>query len=393
MVIASLVALAMVQAVWVWQLYADSVSDFKRRVESAAYKSIYKAFLMDAIPGLSEVKVININLDDFAFYFEPNLLELDALQPYSVEVLHHDAGKDRVMMQKGTDKLLKNRTTANVPIDEEGEYYLRLTIELPLGKFFQRLWGLIFSSIAIIVLLTAVLIYILRTLFRQKSLEEMRRDFTNNITHELKTPLSVAIAATDAMRNFSADANKRSRYLEIVEVQLTQLSTMIEQILAVSVEGREFRYNPETIDLHPFINSIAQSIKLRDDKAIKLHIECSQYIAITADAFHLKNMLTTIIDNAIKYANQPNIKIAVRTTEAHVIISITDNGCGIAREHLKHIFEKYYRVPQGDIQSSRGYGLGLYYAQQVAILHGGEITAESSLNQGTTISVKLPYHE
>ena len=238
--VASLLCLAVVQAVWVYRMYNDSVADFQRRVESATYKSIYKAFRMDAIPGLANATHIKMNLDDFSLYFEPNLMELDALQPYYAEVLFHDAGTTRVMMTKGERPSLNNPMVIVVPIDDDELYSLRLSIETPFKAFLERMRGLILSSVAIVLLLSVVLLYLVKTMFRQKTLEEMRRDFTHNITHELKTPISVAVTATDALRNFSADANpeRRSRYLEIVEAQLTQLSTMVEHILSVSVVFR-----------------------------------------------------------------------------------------------------------------------------------------------------------
>lgn len=223
--VASLLCLAVVQSVWVYRMYNDSVTDFKRRVESAAYKSVYKAFRMDAIPGLADATYIKIDLDDFALYFEANLMELDALHPYHAEVLYNDA-TPRVMMAAGNKEVLKHCLTTTVPIDDDGIYSLRLSIDMPFKVFLSRMWGLIASSVAIILLLSCVLIYLVRTMFRQKTLEEMRRDFTHNITHELKTPISVAVTATDALRNFSADAdfNRRSRYLEIVEELMCSFS-------------------------------------------------------------------------------------------------------------------------------------------------------------------------
>lgn len=392
--IASLLCLAVVQSVWVYRMYSDSVTDYKRRVESAIYKSIYKAFRMDAIPGLADAKYIKINLEDFSLYFEPNLIELDALQPYYAEVLFHDAGTTRVIMTRDERPNLTNPMTTVVPIDDDGSYSLVVSIEMPFKLFLSRMWGLIASSVAIILLLAGLLIYLVRTMFRQKTLEEMRRDFTHNITHELKTPISVAVTATDALRNFSADANpeRRSRYLEIVETQLTQLSTMVEHILSVSVEGREYKYNPVTVYLQDVVNALVQGAEMNTGKQPIFNIDCPSDVNVIADEFHIKNLLATVIDNAVKYAEDPNIEIRVRDEEC-ITIEIEDNGCGIAKEHLGHIFEKFYRVPTGDIQMVRGYGLGLYYAKQVVELHKGTISIRSRVDKGTIVTIKLPRNE
>ena len=390
--IVSLLCLAVVQSVWVCRMYNDSVTDFKRRVESAIYKSIYKAFRMDALPGLADAKYIKINLDDFSLYFEPNLMELDALQPYYAEVLFNDDGKSRVVMTNGERPVLNNPMTTIVPIDDDCSYSLLVSIEMPFKVFLGRMWGLIASSVAIIILLAGVLIYLVRTMFRQKTLEEMRRDFTHNITHELKTPISVAVTATDALRNFSADANpdRRSRYLEIVETQLTQLSTMVEHILSVSVEGREYKYNPTVVYLQEIISVLTQGA---GTNTAVFNIDCAEDIRIMADEFHIKNLLATVIDNAVKYSTDPIVDIRVSDESGNVTIEIEDNGCGIAKEHLSHVFEKFYRVPTGDIHTVRGYGLGLYYAKQVAELHKGTISMNSRVGKGTTVTIKLPRNE
>ena len=393
--VASLLCLAVVQAVWVYRMYNDSVADFQRRVESATYKSIYKAFRMDAIPGLANATHIKMNLDDFSLYFEPNLMELDALQPYYAEVLFHDAGTTRVMMTKGEKPSLNNPMVIVVPIDDDELYSLRLSIETPFKAFLERMRGLILSSVAIVLLLSVVLLYLVRTMFRQKTLEEMRRDFTHNITHELKTPISVAVTATDALRNFSADANpeRRSRYLEIVEAQLTQLSTMVEHILSVSVEGREYKYNPTNLHIQDVINGVVQGAGMNVGKEAKFHIDCPSNITVLADEFHIKNLLATVIDNAVKYAEEPVVNVSVFEENGSITIDVEDNGCGIAKEHLSHIFEKFYRVPTGDIHTVRGYGLGLYYAKQVVQLHKGTISIKSSVGKGTTVTIKLPKNE
>ena len=390
--IVSLLFLAVVQSVWVYRMYNDSVTDFKRRVESAIYKSIYKAFRMDAIPGLADAKYVKINLDDFSLYFEPNLMELDALQPYYAEVLSNEAGDSRVVITRGERPALNNPMTTVVPIDDYGLYSLLVSIEIPFKVFLGRMWGLIASSVAIIILLAGVLIYLVRTMFRQKTLEEMRRDFTHNITHELKTPISVAVTATDALRNFSADANpdRRSRYLEIVETQLTQLSTMVEHILSVSVEGREYKYNPTVVYLQEIISVLTQGAGMN---TTVFNIDCAEDIKIMADEFHIKNLLATVIDNAVKYSTDPIVDIRVSDESGNVTIEIEDNGCGIAKEHLSHVFEKFYRVPTGDIHTVRGYGLGLYYAKQVAELHKGTISMNSRVGKGTTVIIKLPRNE
>lgn len=390
--VASLVSLATVQCIWVGRIYRDQVADFTRRVEAAAYKSIYKAFRMDAIPGLAAAKQVRIDLGEFALEFEPALLEHNLLQPYAVEVIDRTAA-ERVVMRRNDPAALNTPHRAEIEIDDEGQFALRLAIEVPYARFWGQMRGLILSSVGIVLLLGVVLIYLVRTMFRQRTLEAMRRDFTHNITHELKTPISVAVAATDALRNFDADADpaRRKAYLEMISTQLGQLTLMVERILSVSVEGREERYNPMQLPLRPLIEELVQGVELNCAKPLAVQIACAEEITIHADRFHLRNLLATLLDNAIKYGGERiEVKIEAEVAGEELLLRVTDNGCGIAREHLPHLFEKFYRVPTGDLHPTRGYGLGLYYARRVAEMHGGSIAVASRVGLGTTFIVKIP---
>lgn len=390
LVVGSLALLAAVQCFWVVRMYREHANDFQRRVESAAYKSVYKSFRMDAIPGLVAAKRINIDLDDFAITFDPALLELDAMTAWQAEIIDRTM-EDRVVMRRLSNEELSHPHTTLIEIDDEGVFALRLSYSRPVERFWGEMRVLVLSSFTIVILLGAVLAYLVRTMMRERTLEEMRRDFTHNITHELKTPLSVAVTATDALRNFSAEADveRRSRYLEVIESQLSQLSAMVERILSVSVEGREVSHNPTRILLHELLEEVCTGIRL--EGSADLRIVCPQELTVEADRFHLQNLLATLLDNALKYTDRkPEIRLTATKEEGWVQIHLSDNGRGIAREHLEHLFEKFYRVPQGDVQSVRGYGLGLYYARRVAERHGGTLTVESRVGVGSTFTLKIP---
>lgn len=390
-VIASLMLLATIQAVSVYSAYRNRVEEYHNRVETTTYKSIYSAFRMDAVPGVPNASRVRINLQEFRLFFEPNLRDVAIDEPYNIDIIDKQSG--RTMMQYHTDKAIENPTTHLFDVDDDSLFALRLTINTPYEQFWSDVKWIILSSVAIVILLAAILVYLIRTMYRQRTLEQMRRDFTHNITHELKTPISVAIAATDAMRNFSADADveRRSRYLEMVEQQLTQLSTMVENILTVSVDGREVRCNYTHFRLLPLLQSTTQAISLSQQKSVEFGIECSDSQEVRADEMHLRQILSTLIDNAIKYSGE-SVKITLRAYSEvdHTVIECSDNGFGISREHQRHIFEKFYRVPTGEIHHARGYGLGLYYAHKVIRQHGGEISVSSRIGKGSTFTIKLP---
>ncbi|MBQ3083596.1 MAG: hypothetical protein IJC47_06635 [Alistipes sp.] len=394
-VFTSFVLLAFVQAIWVERIYHDQVADFTRRVEAAAYKSIYKAFRMNALPGLSVATQVRIDLDEFALEFEPALLEQGTLQPYAVEIIDRTADS-RVIMRRNEWAQIESAHYSEIEIDDAGQFALRLAVEVPYGRFWGQMRGLICSSVAIVLLLGGVLIYLVRTMFRQRTLEAMRRDFTHNITHELKTPLSVAVAATDALRNFDADVDptRRKAYLEMIDVQLRQLTAMVERILSVSVEGRKERFSPEQVLLKPLFAELVQGVEFGGGEQRRIEVCCPDTLQLTADRFHLYNLLSTLLDNALKYAGEEaEVTLSATAIDNGVELRVSDTGCGIAREHLPHLFNKFYRVPTGDLQPTRGYGLGLYYARRVAEMHGGTIVAQSRVGKGTTIIVTIPNHE
>ncbi len=441
--VSSLALLALVQCVWTIKMYTDQQRDFVRRVESASYKSIYKAFRMDAIPGLQVADMISMDLNEFALHFTPNLLELDITQPYVAEIMLSNGSSgepesstatdsrnntvrsgyhNKVLMSYGNRDALGEKTfTSVIPVDDDGMFALRVTIALPYKAFWGKMWGILVSSVLIVILLSGVLFYLVKTMFRQRTLEQMREDFTHNITHELKTPISTASAATEALCNFSAEADpqRRSRYLQIIENQLQQLSKMVERILQVSVEGKEEKISKERILLFPIVEELVQELQM-GTAGTKVEIDCVAEHQVLADPLHFRNVLATVLDNAVKYSTaagkrgkgnnlysasmengyrnndtgsgEEGTKIQIRAKDigGNTIIEVEDNGCGIAREHLQYIFEKYYRVPTGDVHQVRGYGLGLHYAQKVIGLHGGTISARSRLGCGTTITIELP---
>jgi signal transduction histidine kinase len=225
----------------------------------------------------------------------------------------------------------------------------------------------------------------------------MRQDLTHNITHELKTPISVAVAANDALRNFSADSDpkRRRRYLDITALQLGQLSKMVEHILAASLEnGDRKQLTIERFWLGALLEELQQGAELRSEKQVSLRVEIKEDMYIRADRFHLSNILSTIIDNSIKYsAESVNITLRAYFSGKACVIEIEDDGLGMEQKHLKHIFEKFYRIPKGNVQEVRGFGLGLYYSKLIVERHGGTINATSRKGEGTTIKITLPEDE
>lgn len=265
-----------------------------------------------------------------------------------------------------------------------------LSIEPPTNLVWREMAGILTASGLIVLLLGLAFYYLIKTILRQRTLDEMKSDFTNNITHELKTPIAVAYAANDSLLNLNTFDNKekRTRYLNVCKVQLERLNGMVEQILSMSMERRrQFKLNIEKIDLANLLQPVIEQQQLKADKPVTIttNIEPDD-LNIMADRSHLSNILNNLIDNAIKYSrDEAHVEI---TATPHFIV-VTDHGIGIPADKLPHIYDKFYRVPTGDQHDVKGYGLGLFYVKTMVEKHGWTIQAQSKKGQGTTFTIHL----
>ena len=334
---------------------------------------------------------------------KPNPAVLDSilmerLASYEVNAPH------RLLMLSGADTLAVVSTQGYTPSSrakdfdisygEEGEGKIyRLTMEPLTLVILRKMAGVIAASLVLFLILAFSFWFLIHTMLKQKSLEEMKSDFTNNITHELKTRVAVAYAANDALLNFEAgnDPEKRREYLEISQAQLEKLEGMIEQILSMSMESRKtFELRRETIELEPLLQKLSEQHRLSAGKPCDIHIDVEDDLVLDADSFHLSNILSNLIDNAIKYSGESvRIDITAKATDEGVEIRVRDNGIGIAPDKQKHIFEKFYRVPTGNIHDVKGYGLGLYYARTMAEKHGGTLSVTSAPGKGSEFVLSL----
>ena len=323
--------------------------------------------------------------------------------PYRLEYLHSGATVDSTYYY--TDTLFTAGTSGYVPsakalqynyaFDMHSQRSYHLTME-PINMFvLQQMSGILTTSFIILIILSFSFWYLIRTILRQKTLEEMKSDFTNNITHELKTPIAVAYAANDALLNFNLaeDKKQRDKYLNICQEQLQRLSRLVEQILSMSMERRKtFRLHPEALHLHELFPSLIEQHKLKAGKPVKIKLDIKpEDLMITADRTHFSNILSNLIDNAIKYSpERADITIYCRKTEKEQVeISVSDHGIGIPADKQSLVFDKFYRVPTGNIHNTKGYGLGLFYVKTMVEKHNGSITVKSEPGKGSTFTMRI----
>lgn len=272
--------------------------------------------------------------------------------------------------------------------DAQRKYAFQVYTEDTNRIILAQMAGILTTSLIILIVLGGAFWFLIRTIIKQKTLDEMKSDFTNNVTHELKTPIAVAYAANDALLNFNMakDEKQRDKYLRISQEQLQKLSGLVEQILSMSAERRRtFKLKPEEVDVNALITSLIEQHKLKSEKPAHFNIETDrQPISIKVDRAHFSNIISNLIDNAIKYSTEePQITISSHTKEGKLEICVSDRGIGIPAEKQKYIFDKFYRVPTGNLHNVKGYGLGLYYVKTMVEKMGGQIEVKSEPGKGS----------
>lgn len=275
----------------------------------------------------------------------------------------------------------------------DGELICKAYISPLTGNILNEMKGMIVVTIAITLVFAFAFWYLMYNIKRLRTIEEMKDDFVSNITHELKTPIAIAFSANDALLNYdmSNDPDKKKAYLTIAIKQLKRLGELVEKILSMSMEKRKtMTLKPEHILLPAFIREIVESESMRADKEINFDVSVEDNAVLTADKSHLSNVLNNLIDNAIKYSGD-SVNISINITAD--TISVSDNGIGIPSKSLPYIFEKFYRVPHGNRQDVRGYGIGLYYVKHILEKMNASITVNSKEGVGTTFIIKFNPNE
>jgi len=275
-----------------------------------------------------------------------------------------------------------------------------VTYELTLGNTFpylvKRIASPILFSLFLVgaTILSFVVLY--RNLLKQRRLTELKNDFISNITHELKTPIATVGVAIEALQNFNALNNpeRTKEYLDISKNELHRLSMLVDKVLKLSMfENHELELRKEDFDLKEVVNEVAASFRLQMEKRNAVcHIYTSgDNFFITADRMHLTSVLYNLIDNALKYSGEaPVINVELENKPGHIILRVKDNGTGIPPEYKSKVFEKFFRVPSGNMHNVKGYGLGLSYVAHVIARHQGTVSVESEPGKGSTFIIHLP---
>jgi two-component system phosphate regulon sensor histidine kinase PhoR len=271
--------------------------------------------------------------------------------------------------------------------------------KLKLGNTFpylirQILLPILFSVFLVgITAFAFVLLY--RSLLKQRRLAEMKNDLISNITHELKTPIATVGVAIEALKNFNAIQNpqRTKEYLDISQNELQRLGLLVDKVLKLSMlEKKEIEVKYGLFDLKEVVNEVIASLRLQIEKSnARVTVDAEGDTNIKGDRLHFLSVVFNLLDNALKYSKGNSaIQVALNENAGKLVMSVTDNGIGIPAAYQEKIFEKFFRVPTGDMHNAKGYGLGLSYIGQVVRQHKGSISVDSHEGIGTTFTIVLP---
>lgn len=260
---------------------------------------------------------------------------------------------------------------------------------------FNRMATLFFGSLLLFLIVIGLFYYSIKSLISQKKITEIKTDFINNITHELKTPLATLSIATKSLNNDEIKSNptKFKNTVNIVNRQNQRLQKLIDQVLTNSLSNEEIVLNKEQVIDNDYFNNIVEDFKLSKQHS-NLNIINEIYfpeILLRLDKFHFATALLNVLENAVKYCTEdPKIIFKTELKNNSYCLIISDNGIGISEKNQKHLFDKFYRVSEGNIHDVKGLGLGLYYTSQIIKAHDGTISIDSQLDKGTTFTIKIP---
>ncbi len=397
----SLVSLILIQIFWVRKAYSFIEIQFDNKVsialigvaENINYYHNDSTLVTEAVEQISS-NYFTVNISDtISPVFLENLLKHE-FEKYSIpldyQYIIYDCFADSIITKRFSSNKKERRNKAEIPLTPLVGDSHKIGVYFPEKDRYiisqMRIMIYISLGIILVVLFFAYLIFVF---LRQKKLSEIKNDFVNNMTHELKTPISTIYLSSDSILKPSVryDDTRFYRYAGIIKEEILRLRALVDNILELSLaDESKLKLNKEKINIHQLIESIVEKVRINlEDKkgSISLQLQASDF-TVSADKRHLENLIFNLLDNAMKYCEKkPEILIKTTNQKEYLTLSIKDNGIGISKENIKQIFQRFYRVPTGNIHNVKGFGLGLHYVEKIVKLHKAKIHVKSTKNKGT----------
>jgi two-component system, OmpR family, phosphate regulon sensor histidine kinase PhoR len=404
----SLLGLVLMQISWIKHAVELRESQLKHRLTLASYRISHK-FSKDSIlrQYIKNESLVNKGKNmiialDIAQKLKVDSLLMSEFRFHQIELAYKFDffDKDHKNYARNCFDIKNNKNTHGICLDrafKPQKVELQVIFLNPNEYIFAQMGGMLLGSVALIGLVILCLCMTIYTIWQQKKMSEMTADFINNMTHELKTPISTIALASNMLRKNKVlnDQQKITHFSDIIYQENQKLQLQVEQVLRIAkLERGDFQLQKVQANIHQIIQNAINTLDLQV-KSKGGQIRCSLEALntnIQADITHLTNVISNLLDNANKYTpKKPNIQISTYNRQDGVVVAIQDNGIGMSKDKQKHIFEKFYRVATGNVHDVKGFGLGLAYVKLMVDAHKGHIALESELGKGSKFELFLPF--
>tara|TARA_R110002096_G_scaffold346523_1_gene539998 strand:+ start:451 stop:1713 length:1263 start_codon:yes stop_codon:yes gene_type:complete len=274
-------------------------------------------------------------------------------------------------------------------------YYFGVYFPNKSADMVGQMWIWVFSS-GILVIVVVFFTYTFIVILRQKQLSEIQTDFINNMTHEFKTPISTISISSEVLKNpaIASTPDRLLNYANIIHIEASRLQNQVDRVLQIAtLDDGDIQLTKEEVDINLLVSSVVENVELAisESGGEIIFEEKAEDSIILVDKLHITNIIHNLLDNAIKYSGQaPIIHLKTKNSADGVEIIVSDNGTGMTKQQVNLVFQKFYRVPTGNVHNIKGFGLGLYYVKLIVEAHQGKIDLQSEPDKGTTFNITLP---
>ena len=396
---------------WVSRAFDLKEAEFERTVNTALFNVAYQIFEINKTPSpaVNPVKQVSTNYFVVQVNGEIDVSLLEFLLRSEFEKRNIAADFEYGVFDCSSEKMnygayvplqatREKATSKKLPTWSNYAYYFGVQFPNREAHLVNQMGIWSFSSI-VLLLVILFFAYTLFVILKQKRLSEIQKDFINNMTHEFKTPISTIAVSTEVLKHpdIVHHPERLLNYTTIIERENIRLKNQVERVLQMAkLDKEDIGLKKEKVDVHQIIREAIQNtaLSLQEKQGTILCDLRAENHVIDADRLHLTNVLYNLIDNAIKYCNHsPAIVISTANLNKRLCLDVKDNGLGIAKENQKKVFQKFYRVPTGNVHDVKGFGLGLHYVRSVISAHRGTIKLESELGSGSIFKLSLPVEQ
>jgi len=404
-----IIGITITQIYWVRRAFDLKEAEFERTVNTALYNVAQQIFDISKTPSPAVNPVRQVSTNYFIVMvnseIDASLLEFLLRNEFEKRGIRadfeygvYDCSSERMVygdyvpLQTAKEKRVTNK---KFPQWANQGYHFGVQFPNRIAHITNQMGIWSFSSI-VLLLVIIFFAYTLFVILKQKRLSEIQKDFINNMTHEFKTPIATIAVSTEVLKDpqIVHQPERLFNYMTIIEKENTRLKQQVERVLQMArLDKEDIGLKKENLSVHNIIqDSIRHTSVALQEKKGSIRVEFSvDEPAIEGDKLHLTNLFNNLFDNAIKYCKTtPSLVIRTVNENGGIAIEVEDNGIGIAQENQKRVFQKFYRVPTGNLHDVRGFGLGLSYVRTVVEAHRGKISLRSELGRGSIFRIYLP---